>query len=88
CRIASGKRIMIVLCTKESSGIKTSYLIGSGIPYSCFSYKTCGHRVSVSCFLESIFVKKHISEICLVGFGIYFWVFSFSVDFYKPQFKK
>ncbi len=77
-----------VLCTKESSGIKTSYLIGSGIPYSCFSYKTCGHRVSVSCFLENIFIRKNVPEICLVGFVIYFWVFSFSVGFYKPQFKK
>lgn len=77
-----------VLCAKESSGIKTSYLISSGIPYSCFLIRTCGHRVSASCFSESIFVKKHISEICLVGFVIYFWVFSFSVGFYKPQFKK
>ncbi|WP_105457332.1 hypothetical protein [Escherichia coli] len=53
-----------------------------------FLIRTCGHRVSASCFSESIFVKKHISEICLVGFVIYFWIFSFSVGFYKPQFKK
>ena len=47
-----------------------------------------GHRVSASCFSQSAFIKKHLIEICFVSFVIYFWVFSFSVGFYKPQFKK
>lgn len=77
-----------VLCAKESSGIKTSYLISSGIPYSCFSYKNLWPPCFSIMFFREYLCKKHISEICFVGFVIYFWVFSFSVGFYKPQFKK
>lgn len=47
-----------------------------------------GHRFSVSCLSQSMFIKKHTFEICLIGFIVYLWIFSFSVGFYKPQFKK
>lgn len=53
-----------------------------------FLIRTCGHRVSASCFSESIFVKKHISEICLVGFVIYFWVFHFLLAFTSRNSRK
>lgn len=77
-----------VLCAKESSGIKTSYLISSGIPYSCFSYKNLWPPCfSIMFFREYLCKETYFwnmsCRLCHIFLG-----FSFSVGFYKPQFKK
>jgi hypothetical protein len=47
-----------------------------------------GERFSFSFFVQNTFIKRHFLEVVMIGFVVYFWVFSFLVGYYKPQFKK
>ncbi|EJS4964457.1 hypothetical protein NWY78_004803, partial [Salmonella enterica] len=42
----------------------------------------------VICFTQLSWVRRHCFTIIMVGFIIYFWMFSFFVGLYKPQLKK
>lgn len=42
----------------------------------------------VICFTQLSWVRRHCFIIIMVGFIIYFWLFSFFVGLYKPQLKK
>ncbi len=37
---------------------------------------------------KEVFIKKHYLELLMIGFILYFWVFSFVAGWYKPQVKK
>ncbi|AEE59979.1 TPA: hypothetical protein NY126_005712 [Escherichia coli] len=44
--------------------------------------------ISVKCISEVSFIRQYRIECVLLGFIIYFWLFSFIAGWYKPQFKK
>ncbi|EGO7608393.1 hypothetical protein F0C39_005059, partial [Escherichia coli] len=52
------------------------------------SIRSYGRFLSVSCFYDKPFIKKHFFEIVMIAFVAYFWLFSFLTGYYKPQFKK
>lgn len=52
------------------------------------SIRSYGLFLSVSCFYDKPFIKKHFFEIVMIAFVAYFWLFSFLTGYYKPQFKK
>ncbi|WP_252099618.1 hypothetical protein, partial [Escherichia coli] len=49
------------------------------------SIRSYGRFLSVSCFYDKPFIKKHFFEIVMIAFVAYFWLFSFLTGYYKPQ---
>ncbi|EGO8358063.1 hypothetical protein EYW98_00635 [Escherichia coli] len=71
--------------TVQVSLLLLSAAIALGVTIAIRFY---GRFLSVSCFYDKPFIKKHFFEIVLVSFVAYFWLFSFLTGYYKPQFKK
>ncbi|GCJ91442.1 membrane protein [Escherichia coli] len=64
------------------------WIVGAGVDEVTISIRSYGRFLSVSCFYDKPFIKKHFFEIVMIAFVAYFWLFSFLTGYYKPQFKK
>ncbi|HDI3023915.1 hypothetical protein G9G39_22630 [Cronobacter sp. EKM101R] len=73
---------------KQYPALDLFFFSGAAALIITLTIRWVGSFFSVACVINMPFVRSHRIELAMVGFIIYFWLFSFVAGWYKPQIKK